>query len=120
MLGAIYATEQVQIVLGKELIPIYTAAAELHDAAVGKGGASADVPVKKEKKTPVEYANDVVGFVAGAVSPLVPGLIGGGMLKILLLLITYAFPAFGESNTYTILSWVANAPFFNKSVFRQF
>jgi len=29
VLGAIYATRQVQIVLGKELIPIYTAAAEL-------------------------------------------------------------------------------------------
>lgn len=117
VLGAIYATGQVQIVLGKELIPIYTAAVELHDAAAGKTGDSVQEPTDRGKKTPKELANAVVGFVAGAVSPLVPGLIGGGMLKVLLLLVTYAFPAFGEGSTYTILSWVANAPFYFMPIF---
>jgi len=117
VLGAIYATGQVQIVLGKELIPVYTAAAEIYDAAGGGETAMGDGSAKKEKKTLAGYANDVVGFVAGAVSPLVPGLIGGGMLKVLLLLLTYAFPAFGDSSTYVILSWVANAPFYFMPIF---
>lgn len=70
VLGVIYATGQVQIVLGKELIPVYTAAAEIYDAAGGRDSAVGDVPSHKEKKNPAGYANAVVGFVAEAVSPL--------------------------------------------------
>jgi len=117
VLGAIYATGQVQIVLGEKLIPVYTAAVELHDASAEKAEDAIEGPANKGKKTLAQYANDVIGFVAGAVSPLVPGLIGGGMLKVLLLLINYAFPAFGESSTYMILSWVANAPFYFMPIF---
>lgn len=50
-------------------------------------------------------------------APLVPGLIGGGMLKVLLLLISYAVPAFKDGNTYLVLSWVANAPFYFMPIF---
>lgn len=72
VLGAIYATGQVQIVLGKELIPVYTAVSEIYDAA-GGGDAFKDTPSN--------------------------------------------FPAFGQSDTYVILGWVANAPFYFMPIF---
>ncbi len=59
----------------------------------------------------------VINFIAGAVAPLVPGLIAGGMLKVFLLLIGYAVPSFAATNTNTILGWVANAPFYFMPIF---
>lgn len=134
VLGAIWGSGQAQIVVGKELIPLYNEAHALYEeqckaaqpgtaqptaaeAAVEQEPA-ASKPQKAAKKSSVgEKVNDALGFVAGAVSPLVPGLIGGGMLKVLLLLITYVLPSFAESNTYTVLGWVANAPFYFMPIF---
>ena len=118
VLGCIYATEQLQIVFGKEVLGVY-------DAVIKEYGVEGAVNIgtdaeKKQEKTPLTISSavdKVIGFVAGAVAPMVPGLIGGGMLKVLLLLITYAVPAFAENDTYMILSWVANAPFYFMPIF---
>ncbi len=118
VLGCIYATGQLQIILGKEVLPVYNTvlknyplenAGTVPDAPAGDGG--------KQSLTVRSALDAVISFVAGAVSPLVPGLIGGGMLKVFLLLITYAVPTFSSSDTYTILSWVANAPFYFMPIF---
>lgn len=115
VLGVIYASNQAQIIVGKELIPLYNAAHELYE----KNGS----PQPEQKRTPAvrrkwnDYLNDAVGFVSGAVAPLVPALIGGGMLKVLLLLITYAVPSFSGSDTHTVMGWVANAPFYFMPIF---
>lgn len=114
VLGAIYASGQVQVIAGKELIPLYNAAHALYEE---NAAPAAEPAAPKAEKKWNEYLNDAVGFVAGAVAPLVPGLIGGGMLKVLLLLITYAVPSFAGSDTHTVLGWVANAPFYFMPVF---
>lgn len=119
VLGCIYATEQLQIVFGKEVLGVYDAVLKNYSFE----GAAESSPTAKEEKKPltVRSAFDaVVGFVAGSVAPLVPGLIGGGMLKVLLLLISYALPSFAESDTYMILGWVANAPFYFMPIFVAF
>lgn len=119
VLGVIYASGQAQIVVGKELVPLYNAAHELYEqnAQPASKAAEKKPAAAKGKKGPKEYFNDAVSFIAGAVAPTVPGLIGGGMLKVLLLLITYAVPAFKDGNTYMVLSWVANAPFYFMPIF---
>jgi len=118
VLGCIYATEQLQIVFGKEVLGVYDTVLKEYSFE-NAGDAKPDAPKDKEKKpiTVRSTADAVIGFVAGAVAPLVPGLIGGGMLKVLLLLITYAVPSFADSDTYNILSWVANAPFYFMPIF---
>ena len=116
VLGCIYATEQLQIILGKDVLPVYNAV--LAGNHFENGGAARPAAEKTGKSLTARGAADaVIGFVAGAVAPLVPGLIGGGMLKVLLLLITYVFADFASSDTYTILSWVANAPFYFMPIF---
>lgn len=118
VLGVIYASGQAQIVVGKELIPLYNAAHELYEQnAQPAPKAEAKSTAPKQQKKWHEYINNAIGFIAGAVAPLVPGLIGGGMLKVLLLLISYAVPAFKDGNTYLVLSWVANAPFYFMPIF---
>lgn len=122
VLGVINATGQQQVILGKEVVPVYEAASKMFAAAKG-GVASAAAPstgeagASKQPLTPKRIFDAVIGYVASAVTPLVPGLIGGGMLKVFLLLIGYAWPAFLESSSYTVLSWIANAPFYFMPIF---
>lgn len=115
VLGCIYATDQVQTVLGAEVLGVYDAV--LRDFPLTGAGTVPDEPEDKGPLTPAKIADIVVGYVAGAVAPLVPGLIAGGMLKVFLLLIGYAWPAFLETDTNTILGWVANAPFYFMPIF---
>lgn len=115
VLGCIYATEQLQIVFGQEVLGVYDAVVKGYQLSAG--GTVPDEPEDRGPLTPARVADIVVGYVAGAVAPLVPGLIAGGMLKVFLLLIGYAWPAFLETNTNTILGWVANAPFYFMPIF---
>lgn len=116
VLGCIYATNQLQIIFGNEVQPVYETVLKLY--SFNDGGAVKAAPTdEKEPLTLRSAVDNVIGFVAGAVAPMVPGLIGGSMLKVFLLLITYAVPDFASSSTYTILSWVANAPFYFMPIF---
>ena len=121
VLGVINAAGQQQVVLGGNVIGVYKEAVSMFEAA--KGAKSADgekkpaEPKGKKALTPKGILDAVIGYVASAVTPLVPGLIGGGMLKVILLLIGYAWPAFLETGTYTVMSWVANAPFYFMPIF---
>lgn len=64
-----------------------------------------------------EIANNIVGFVSASVTPLIPGLVSGGMLKVFLLLATLAYAPFADTNAYTLLSQLANVPFYFMPVF---
>ncbi len=119
VLGIINAAGQQQVVLGGNVIGVYKDAAAMFEAAKGgKSSSEAAAPAKGKKAlTPKDVLDAVIGYVASAVTPLVPGLIGGGMLKVILLLVGYAWPAFLETGTYTVLGWVANAPFYFMPIF---
>ena len=111
VLGVVEAGGQTQIVLGENLLNTYSEVLKQNDFE--DGGAIDenldDVPTEKGFKGIVK---SVVDFVAAAVSPMVPGLVAGGLLKVLLLLIGLASPDFNSSQTNTILGYVANAPFY--------
>ena len=122
VIGVINAAGQQQVILGKEVVPVFEEAQAMFEATKGEQGkdgakASEKPKAEKGKLTPAGIGNAVIGYVASAVTPLVPGLIGGGMLKVILLLIGYAWPAFLETGTYTVMSWVANAPFYFMPIF---
>lgn len=116
VLGCIYATEQLQIILGKEVQSVYNTVLKNYNFENG-GEVTPAATDGKEPMTFAKAVDSVIGFVAGAVAPLVPGLIGGGMLKVFLLLITYIWADFAAGDTYKILSWVANAPFYFMPIF---
>ncbi len=116
VLGCIYATDQLQIVFGQNVVPVYQEAEKQFQAAGGSVNHT-QTTTKKKDMSIKGIVNKIIDFVAGAVSPLVPGLIGGGMIKVFLLLITLIVPSFAESGTYTILGWVANAPFYFMPIF---
>lgn len=123
VLGVVFTTDELQMVFGKNVIPVYTEASKLYEAAGNKAGGTVpdEVPAKKaskpEKKNAKSIANNIVGFVSASVTPLIPGLVSGGMLKVFLLLTTLVWPAFKDASAYTLLSQLANVPFYFMPVF---
>lgn len=60
----------------------------------------------------------IIGFVSSSVIPMIPGLIAGGMLKVVLLLIvTFIDSNFATSSSYLLLSAIADAPFYFMPIF---
>lgn len=121
VLGTVYSGDEFQVVLGKNLIPVYNEVSRLY-ASEGRGGQPTVKEAKpKENMTGKERVKDMggrlIGFISASVTPMIPGLVAGGMLKTLLLLITLVWAPFEETQTYNLLSMVANVPFFFMPVF---
>ena len=57
-------------------------------------------------------ADKILGYIVACVSPLVPAMIAGGMMKVVLLLIGKVVPTFSASDTNMVLGWIADAPFY--------
>ncbi|MBA7934308.1 PTS transporter subunit EIIC [Klebsiella sp. RHBSTW-00215] len=117
VLGAVDASGQLQIILGKNLIPVYT--------EVEKSFHSDDSAQKQEKthneKTKnnrlFSVVNNLIGFVASSVTPAVPGFIAGGMTLVLLLIVTLIFPQFKDSSSYTLLVFISQSAFYFMPVY---
>lgn len=123
VLGTVYSGDELQIVLGKNLIPVYDETVTVFNSGSSgqKVEKAPDQARSREKKSPKNVIQELglrlIGFVSAAVTPMIPGLVAGGMLKTFLLLITLAYAPFGETQAYTLLSFVADVPFYFMPVF---
>ena len=87
VLGVVFTTDELQMVFGKNVIPVYTEASKIYEAAGNKAGGVVpdEAPAKKsgkaEKKSAKTIANNVVGFVSASVTPLIPGLVSGASVR---------------------------------------
>lgn len=121
VLGTVYSNDELQIILGKNLIPIYNETVKSYE---GKQGSVPDdefveseSEIEKPKNKLSSIFNKVIGFVSASVTPMIPGLVAGGMLKVFLLLITLAVGSFADTQTYKLLSMLADIPFYFMPVF---
>lgn len=118
VIGVIYVNDELQIVLGKNLLPIYNETMKLYDEHNNHTNVNdASSPKVSSVK---EAFGKVISFVSAAVTPMIPGLVAGGMLKVFLLLVTLAWKPFGSSQTYSLLSILADVPFYFMPVFIAF
>ena len=111
VLGTVVAGGQTQVVLGENVINVYQEVSKQNnfkeEAAIDE---NLDEP--KKKKGVKGIFGEIIGYTSASVTPAVPALVAGGMLKVILLLINLASPGFDKTQTYTILSWLANAPYY--------
>lgn len=112
VMGCVVAGGQTQVVMGENLLGTYQ---EVLKQNSFKEDAVVDENLDADTKQNV--GQKILAFVAGAVTPTVPALIAGGMLKVVLLLIGLVSPDFAASQTNTILGWIANAPFYFLPIF---
>lgn len=115
VMGVVYSGGQLQVILGANLLPVYDEILKQGNFSQGDiidENLDDDTPKKKQG-----IGSIILGYVQASVTPLVPGLVAGGILKVILMLIPYAWPAFASTTTNALLGWVANAPFYFMPVF---
>lgn len=115
VMGVIYSGGQLMVILGANLLPVFDEILKQNNFTQGSTideNLDEGKPKKKEN-----IGNIILGYVQASVTPLVPGLVAGGILKVILMLLPYVFPAFAASTTNAVLGWVANAPFYFMPVF---
>ncbi|MBS4210492.1 beta-glucoside-specific PTS transporter subunit IIABC [Bacillus sp. FJAT-50079] len=102
VLGAQYKSGQFQVIIGSNVADLYAEVNKLLDEkTVNKG-------TPKQKLNVVEYVFDVI---SGIFTPVLPAIVGGGLLKgILALLVTFNLLSDKGSN-YEILTFISDAPF---------
>lgn len=114
VIGCIYSGGQLQVILGANLLPVYEQVVKQNSFTEGAAIDENLDDGPKEKQSPFAIA---LGYVQAAVTPLVPGLVAGGIMKVILMLIPYVFPDFADTTTNLILGYIADAPFYFMPVF---
>ncbi|MBQ9434103.1 MAG: PTS glucose transporter subunit IIA [Synergistaceae bacterium] len=110
------ASGEYMVILGQHLLPVFEAVQKNFNLTAA---ANVDENLDDIKKpfTIGGAISDTIGFVAASVTPCVPGLIAGGMLKVFLLLGTLVSATFAGTGTYKLLSIAADVPFYFLPVF---
>ena len=118
VLGCVYAGDQLQVIMGQNLIGTYNEVTSQFNFKEGDvidenldEVSPKDMPFN-ERFSPKRLGNLLLGYVSASVTPMIPALIAGGMVKVILLLITQVMPDFANTSTYTLLSIADDAPFY--------
>ena len=114
VIGVIYSGGQLQVILGANLLPVFEEIVKQNNFTQG---AVVDENLDDGPKEKQSIPQIVLGYVQASVTPLVPGLVAGGILKVILMLLPYAMPSFAGSTTSMVLGWIANAPFYFMPIF---
>lgn len=116
VLGCVNAGGQMQVIMGQNLIDTYNQVISQFNfkegAAIDENLDDAEPLTWKERLHPAHIGKVFIDYVSASVTPMIPGLIAGGMVKVILLLITKVMPDFADSSTYTMLSLLGDAPFY--------
>ncbi|MBF0794355.1 PTS cellobiose/arbutin/salicin transporter subunit IIBC [Mammaliicoccus lentus] len=99
---------QYQVIIGNNVSQTYT---ELMKLGVS-GGAKSNEPVEKKKLTFKQVGINILDAIIGTMSPLIPAIIGGSMIKLLAMLLSMTGVLSEESSTFNILNTIGDAPFF--------
>lgn len=114
VLGLVFVGEELQIILGKNVNSVYEEVSLLIESQ----RTEKTQQIKNGSKITVKgLLINIVGFVSAAVTPMIPGLVAGGMLKVFLLLIKLVFPSFEQMQSYSLLLLLSDVPFFFMPVF---
>lgn len=103
---------QYQIVIGNEVSNLFKEFAKISDCGEDSGGAPAEPEGNAVQR--------LMGFVAGCITPMLPAMLGGGMLKVVLTLLTTFAGMSKESSTYILLYAFADCFYMFLPVFLGF
>lgn len=116
VLGVVSSNGQFMVILGQNLLPVFETI--MKNYALGAGNVTNENldAVEKGPLTLKSAGSAVLGYISAAVTPLIAGLIAGGMLKVFILLFNMVYD-FSGTTTYTLLSGLADAPFYFMPIF---
>lgn len=125
VVGAVYSVGQCQVILGKNLMPVFSMVTQEYDFSVGDAvdenldeelsdskGKNTGTGTPDKRWTPRAVGKWIVEYVIGSVSPIIPGLIAGGMLRVVLLIVSMTWPSVTETQSYALFNMLAQIPFY--------
>lgn len=113
VIGYVHTGGQHQVIIGQTVDKVYKEFCSLGDFAA-KEAVKETLDAPKEKLTPKTIGNNILNYLAGSLTPLIPILIGAAMFKTILSLLgpdlLNVFSA--ESDIYQLFNFVYNAGFY--------
>lgn len=107
VLGVVHSGEQCQVIIGNEVAKAYQAV-----LALGMPGAAAPAAPVKRKLTLKGIGAGILDALVGTMSPLIPAIIGGSMVKLLAMILDMAGVFEKGSSTLIILNVIGDGAFF--------
>ncbi|MCI8564927.1 MAG: PTS transporter subunit EIIC [Lachnospiraceae bacterium] len=102
VVGAVKKGGQYQIIIGTDVGHVLS--------EIQKCGTIAGGELGQEKKE--NLANRLMSIIAGIFAPIIPALTAGGMVKVVLTLLTFFSVVSKESQTYYIVNFIADSAFY--------
>lgn len=107
VLGVQWSNQELQVIVGP-------AVSEVYQAICKENGLEAAAPIdenldEKKKITVKGVLTGMMDAVSGSITPLIPMMIGGGMIKVLYMLCNMVGILPESSTTYQILYWLGDA-----------
>lgn len=110
VMGVQWSNDELQIIIGPAVAEVYGAICEYggfqREAAVDE---TLDANNEKKKLTPKSILTGMMDGISGSITPLIPMMIGGGMIKVIYILANMAGILPETSTTYQILFWLGDA-----------
>lgn len=109
VLGVVKQGGQFQVIIGNNVAYAYKEVLK-----IGNFGEASEIAQgrKKEKLTIKKAGSNILDALISTMSPLIPAIIGGSMVKLLVLLLEMTKVLAPENSTYIILNAIGDAPFF--------
>ena len=111
--GLQWAADQLQIIIGTDVEDAYLAICNISKLGSNEVKET-DLEKSTIKKNPLTSFFEIL---SGCLVPVLPILIGTGMIKVLLIILTMTGILKADSSTYTVLSFVADSGFYFLPVF---
>lgn len=107
VMGVMRKGGQYQIIIGNDVGKCYQ-----HIQALGGFSSAVETEQPKTKKSGRDILNGIFDYISGSMQGLIPALIGGGMIKVVLIVLPMLQLLNKDSSTYAILSFFGDAPFY--------
>lgn len=105
VMGEQIQSGQYQVIIGNNVDKVYDELLQYVDISKSSG----NVEVKKEKQNPI---NALFELIAGIFTPILPAIVGAGMLKALIAILQITNVIVAGTDAYNILSIISDATFY--------
>jgi beta-glucoside PTS system EIICBA component len=105
--------DQFQIIIGQAVKDAYDLVCEVNGLNTDKKNSGEQVEASKKKFG----VNTIFDAISGCIAPIIPALIGAGMLKVICLIISMTGIISTDSSTYMILDFAGDAGFYFLPIF---
>lgn len=109
VMGVVNQGGQYQIIIGNHVEEAYNEVLKLGDFGEASQIAKGE---KKEPLTLKKVGNNILDAIVGTMSPLIPAIIGGSMVKLLVMLLGMAGVLSSSGETYKILNTIGDGAFY--------